>query len=124
MRGAEGIIRQRPTARRRLVPHWSVPSQATVNDAPLRVGRSARQCRHGNCMSVSEIGLVLLVACVVAMLSRRLRLPYSVGLVIAGIGLAFAGGATNLALTPQMIYTMLLPPLIFEAALQLEWRPF
>jgi CPA1 family monovalent cation:H+ antiporter len=75
-------------------------------------------------MSVNEIGLVLLVACVVAMLSRRLRLPYSVGLVLAGIGLAFAGGATNLALTPQMIYTVLLPPLIFEAALQLEWRPF
>ena len=124
MCAAEGITRRRPTARRRLVPHWSVPSQATVNDAPLRVGRSAGQCRHGNCMSVSEIGLVLLVACVVAMLSRRLRLPYSVGLVIAGIGLAFAGGATNLALTPQMIYTMLLPPLIFEAALQLEWRPF
>jgi len=75
-------------------------------------------------MSVNEIGLVLLVACVVDMLSRRLRLPYSVGLVLAGIGLAFAGGATNLALTPQMIYTVLLPPLIFEAALQLEWRPF
>jgi CPA1 family monovalent cation:H+ antiporter len=75
-------------------------------------------------MSVNEIGLVLLVACVVAMLSRRLRLPYSVGLVIAGIGLAFVGGVTNLALTSQTIYTVLLPPLIFEAALQLEWRPF
>ncbi|MER9776940.1 zinc-binding dehydrogenase [Mesorhizobium sp. M0220] len=42
-------------------------------------------------MSVSQIGLILLVACIVAMLSRRLKLPYSVGLVAAGIGLAFLG---------------------------------
>ena len=30
----------------------------------------------------------------------------------------------NLAVTPNLIYTVLLPPLIFEAALQLKWRPF
>jgi hypothetical protein len=32
--------------------------------------------------------LLLLIAAVVAMLTRRLRLPYSVGLVVAGIALA------------------------------------
>jgi CPA1 family monovalent cation:H+ antiporter len=75
-------------------------------------------------MSVSEIGLVLLVACVVAMVSRQLHLPYSVGLVTAGIGLALSGAALNLNLTPELIYKILLPPLIFEGALQLKWRPF
>jgi CPA1 family monovalent cation:H+ antiporter len=75
-------------------------------------------------MSVSQLGLILIVACVVAILSRRLRLPYSVGLVAAGIGLALLGGSMNLSLTPDLIYTVLLPPLIFEAALQLHWRPF
>jgi CPA1 family monovalent cation:H+ antiporter len=75
-------------------------------------------------MSVSEIGLVLLIACVVAMVSRQLHLPYSVGLVSAGIVLALSGGASNLTLTPELIYKVLLPPLIFEAALQLKWRPF
>jgi CPA1 family monovalent cation:H+ antiporter len=75
-------------------------------------------------MSVSEIGLILLVACVVAMLSRTLRLPYSVGLVTAGVGLALSGVALNLRLTPELIYKILLPPLIFEGALQIKWRPF
>jgi CPA1 family monovalent cation:H+ antiporter len=75
-------------------------------------------------MSPSQIGLILLVACVVAIASRRLRLPYSVGLVIAGVGLAISGAAFNLSLTPELIYSVLLPPLIFEAALQLKWRPF
>jgi CPA1 family monovalent cation:H+ antiporter len=35
-----------------------------------------------------DLGLILLVASVVAMISRRIRLPYSVGLVAAGILLA------------------------------------
>jgi CPA1 family monovalent cation:H+ antiporter len=30
----------------------------------------------------------------------------------------------NLSVAPDLIYTVLLPPLIFEAALQLKWRPF
>ncbi len=75
-------------------------------------------------MSVSQLGLILLVACVVAIASRRLRLPYSVGLVVAGVCLALLGGAINLVVPPDLIYTVLLPPLIFEAALQLKWRPF
>jgi len=75
-------------------------------------------------MSISQLGLILLVACVVAIASRRFRLPYSVGLVAAGSVLALAGGAVSLSVAPDLIYTVLLPPLIFEAALQLRWRPF
>ena len=75
-------------------------------------------------MSASQIGLILIIACVVAIVSRRLRLPYSVGLVVAGVCLAALGGAINLVVSPDLIYTVLLPPLIFEAALQLKWRPF
>jgi CPA1 family monovalent cation:H+ antiporter len=75
-------------------------------------------------MSVSQLGLILIVACVVAIVSRRLRLPYSVGLVSAGACLALLGGSMNIIVAPDLIYSVLLPPLIFEAALQLKWRPF
>jgi CPA1 family monovalent cation:H+ antiporter len=74
-------------------------------------------------MSVAQIGLILLIACVVAMLSRRVRLPYSVGLACAGIGMAQLESPAGLVLTPELIYTVLLPPLIFEGALQLRWAP-
>ena len=43
--------------------------------------------------------LLLLIAAVVAMLTRRLRLPYSVGLVVAGIALAILPFAPKLGLT-------------------------
>lgn len=70
------------------------------------------------------IGLLLFVACLVAMITRRFALPYSVGLVIAGLGLAAVPGTVGLSLTPELIFTVFLPPLIFEAAIQIPWRPF
>jgi CPA1 family monovalent cation:H+ antiporter len=65
--------------------------------------------------------LLLLIAAVVAMLTRRLRLPYSVGLVVAGIVLALMPFAPNITLTKDLIFTALLPPLLFEAAFEIPW---
>jgi CPA1 family monovalent cation:H+ antiporter len=65
--------------------------------------------------------LLLLVAAVVAMLTRRLRLPYSVGLVLAGMGLAFLPMVPKIAFTREILFDTLLPPLLFEAALSLRW---
>jgi Na+:H+ antiporter len=67
-------------------------------------------------------GLLLLVAAIVAMLTRRLRLPYSVGLVAAGIILAILPFTPNVSLTKDLIFTVLLPPLLFEAALYIHWN--
>jgi monovalent cation:H+ antiporter, CPA1 family len=74
--------------------------------------------------SIFSLGLVLLTASLVAIVSRRLKLPYSVGLVIAGIALALIPNAIELPLTRDLIFNIFLPPLIFEAALHLEWKAF
>lgn len=66
--------------------------------------------------------LLLLIAAVVAMLAQRLRLPYSAGLVASGIVLAFLPLPYTLTLTKDLIYTLLLPPLLFEAAYHLDWK--
>ena len=66
--------------------------------------------------------LLLLIAAVVAMLTRRLRLPYSVGLVAAGIILAILPFAPKVSLTKDLIFTALLPPLLFEAAFYIHWE--
>src|SRR5688572_10785503 len=65
---------------------------------------------------VQQVEFLLLIAGVVAMIARKLRLPYSVGLVMAGIGLTFVQ-PFDLPFTKDLIFTVLLPPLIFEAAL-------
>jgi CPA1 family monovalent cation:H+ antiporter len=66
--------------------------------------------------------VLLLVAAVVAMLSRRLTLPYSVGLVLTGIILALLPLTPKINLTRELIFDALLPPLIFEGAFYLRWR--
>ena len=72
-------------------------------------------------LDVQTAALLLLVAAVVAMLTRRLRLPYSVGLVVAGICLAALPFAPKVSLTKDLIFTVLLPPLLFEAAFYIHW---
>lgn len=72
--------------------------------------------------SIEHFGLLLLVAGVVAILTRKLRVPYSVGLVATGIGLALFSVDPEVQMSPDLIYSILLPPLIFEGALALRWR--
>jgi len=67
------------------------------------------------------VTLLLLSAAVVAMLTRRLRLPYSVGLVATGIAFAFLPFAPKIALTKDILFSALLPPLLFEAAFYIPW---
>jgi CPA1 family monovalent cation:H+ antiporter len=88
-----------------------------------------RRHREAICAGMSNIvtvnlGLVLLVACIVAMASQRIRLPYSVGLVAAGSLLALLPVDVGIPLSPDSIFTIFLPPLIFEAALQISWPSF
>jgi len=74
--------------------------------------------------SVATIVVFLLIASIVAIVSRLLRLPYSVGLVSAGIALALLPSGVQMPLTRDLIFNIFLPPLVFEAALQLNWKPF
>lgn len=66
--------------------------------------------------------VLLLIAAVVAMITHRLHLPYSVALVTAGIILAMLPVSPKVTLTKDLVFTALLPPLVFEAALYLRWR--
>ena len=68
-----------------------------------------------------EIVQVLAVVLLVAMAVRRIRLPYTVALVVAGLVLAFRGGL-HLELTPGLVLGLFVPPLIFEAAFHLQLK--
>jgi monovalent cation:H+ antiporter, CPA1 family len=69
---------------------------------------------------VRALGLLGL-AILVAIAARRLRLPYTVGLALAGAALAAFRVDAALALTHDLIFDVVLPPLLFEAALNLHW---
>jgi CPA1 family monovalent cation:H+ antiporter len=70
---------------------------------------------------IAPWAVLLLVAAVVGVFARRLNVPYSIGLVVAGIGLALIPWHPSVTLTRELVYTGVLPPLIFEAAFELRW---
>jgi CPA1 family monovalent cation:H+ antiporter len=69
---------------------------------------------------VEEIIIALLfVAVLVGILAHRLRLPYTVGLVLMGLALG-VGVQREINVPPNLILALLLPPLVFEAAFHLN----
>ena len=70
---------------------------------------------------IEKIEFLLLLAAIVAMVARKLHLPYSVGLVLAGIGLTFVH-PFNLPITKELIFTVLLElPNVVATAHSAAW---
>ena len=62
---------------------------------------------------------LLLVAAVVAILVRRMRIPYTVALVVAGLVITLHK-PFQLEVTPELFLIVFLPPLVFEAAFHID----
>ena len=73
---------------------------------------------------LSQLGFLLFVSAMVAMFTRRVHLPYTAGLVLAGMALYFSHVYIKLHLSKDLIFSVFLPPLVFEAALFIHWREF
>jgi len=73
-------------------------------------------------LTIENAEFLLLVAALVAMIARRIRIPYTVILVVAGIALSFSPFTPEIELSKELIFMVLLPPLIFEATLFIRWK--
>lgn len=73
-----------------------------------------------------QILLLLLVGCLVALVARRLRVPYTLALVVAGVLLGFVEveELEVFHLSSEVLFTFLLPALLFEAAFHLDLNSF
>jgi CPA1 family monovalent cation:H+ antiporter len=71
--------------------------------------------------ATESVVLLVLLATVVAVAVRRIRLPYTVSLVVVGLGLSLLH-PLELEVTPELILSIFVPPLIFEAAFHLDFR--
>jgi len=73
-----------------------------------------------------ELVLLLLLVFVVlfAALARKLQTPYPIVLVIAGLFLSFIPGIPKITLNPDVIFLVVLPPLLYNGAWLTPWREF
>lgn len=76
-------------------------------------------------MLLVEILVGLFAAAVaVAWLARRVGLPYPIALVLGGAAIGFVPGLPRLPLDPNLILVIVLPPILYQAALFTSWRDF
>ncbi|MEJ2050095.1 MAG: cation:proton antiporter, partial [Calditrichota bacterium] len=68
--------------------------------------------------------LLFIVATAVAIAVRRLHIPYTVGLVIAGLLLGFIHALQAPHLSKELLFTIFLPGLLFEAAFHINFSDF
>jgi len=79
---------------------------------------------------VPTVAVMLAIIIAVALASRFFRVPYTVGLVLAGLGVGVFYRAAPVALTPDVVLLVFLPPLLFAGAwtmslaeLRRSWLP-
>src|SRR6187455_1014766 len=70
--------------------------------------------------------LVFLLLCAVALgwVARRFNFPYPIALVIGGGALSFVPRLPQFPFDPQFILVLVLPPILYQAALLTSWRDF
>src|SRR6266700_1990313 len=79
---------------------------------------------------VREVILLLLIALTVILITRRLTVPYTLGLVIVGLLIGVLNLVPEVRLTPDLVLFVFLPGLLFEGSwslsvtrLRTNWRP-
>ena len=68
--------------------------------------------------------LLLLFVAAFGALACKLKTPYPIVLVIAGLLLGFVPGIPRITLNPDIIFFVVLPPLLYSAAWRVPWHEF
>src|SRR3982751_6662753 len=75
--------------------------------------------------NIQFVFLLLLVFVVfLGLLARRLQTPYPIVMVIGGLLLSFVPVIPGITLNPDLIFLVVLPPLLYASAWTTSWRDF
>lgn len=72
---------------------------------------------------IEYVYLVLIILGLIV-IANRLGLAYPIVLVIGGLGISLIPYFRNITVTPELIFLIFLPPLLYEAAWQVSWKEF
>ena len=67
---------------------------------------------------------ILAVMIILIAITNRRKLPYPILLLAAGLIIGFAPGLPELALDPDVVFFIILPPLLYDAAYKTSWHEF
>src|ERR1700722_9096428 len=91
----------------------------------METERSNAMAGSGGIHGFEIIFLTLLFfVAIFAALARKIDVPYPIVLVVAGLLLGFIPAIPRIALNPDAIFLVVLPPLLYAAAWNTSWRDF
>lgn len=105
-------------------PSASDPNNSTISNVEIEfslAGDIGETEEERITIFISVVIGLLLIASLVGIATSRLRLPYTVGLVLIGLTLSFRG-QEQIDIPPDIFLGLLVPPLIFEAAFHIKAR--
>ena len=76
---------------------------------------------------MANFGIIILLLAVVTALAQitdKVRIPYPILLVIAGIGIGVIPGLPEVTLDPDVVFLIFLPPVLYAAAWTTSWPDF
>lgn len=80
----------------------------------------------GESLHAVEAVILLLLVLVAgfAVMARRIKVPYPIVLVVAGLAISFFPRIPRIPLDPNIVFVIFLPPLLYSAAWTMSWREF
>jgi NhaP-type Na+/H+ or K+/H+ antiporter len=72
----------------------------------------------------SIVIFILAVVIVLSALVDRIKLPYPVLLVMAGIVVGFIPGIPKIELNPDLVFLVFLPPMLYDGAFNISFKEF
>jgi Na+/H+ antiporter len=88
---------------------------------------SDRKSFHFGGVGIEHIATVFVLLAVVTALAEvtdRIRVPYPILLVLAGIGIGLIPGLPKISLDPEIVFLLFLPPILYAAAWNTSWADF
>ncbi|RLI76638.1 Na+/H+ antiporter [Archaeoglobales archaeon] len=73
---------------------------------------------------LEEIIVLLLISCAVGVLVKYIRFPYTIALVLVGLFVGLTKLLPEIKLTEELVFFLILPPLLFEGAINTELENF
>jgi monovalent cation/hydrogen antiporter len=76
---------------------------------------------------MENIGIIILLlfgVTFLAVLSNKYRFPFPIALVLCGVALSLIPGLPTIALSPDVVFIIFLPPLLYSAAWYTSWHDF
>ena len=68
--------------------------------------------------------LLLILVAVFAVVAHKLKVPYPIVLVLAGLAISFSPHMPHIPLEPSLVFLLFLPPLLYSSAWSTSWREF